>query len=130
MPVIAFHSFYAIIPVSLFLVYDFVVIKQNISIIYNYANSLIMIRIQKIIPWRGKKNLSIARNGYAQTKLSLCNLHELYFSFKFKFPGTDVKFSKFCSLRVQWCVLADSLGTYSVCVCIYKRPKHNTLTSC
>ena len=43
---------------------------------------------------------------------SLCNLQELYTAFKEKHPNVNIVFSKFCVLRLKWCVLAgynDSL---------------------
>ena len=48
---------------------------------------------------------------------SLCNLQELYTSFKEKHQNVNIGFSKFCALRPKWCVLADSKMTHSVCVC-------------
>ena len=48
---------------------------------------------------------------------SLCNLQELYTSFKEKHQNKYIGFSKFCALRPKWCVLADSKMTHSVCVC-------------
>jgi hypothetical protein len=47
----------------------------------------------------------------------LCNLKEAYSSFKEKFPGAKIGFSKFVELRPKQCVLAGSSGTHSVCVC-------------
>ena len=48
---------------------------------------------------------------------SLCNLQELYTAFKEKHPNVNIGFSKFCALRLKWCVLAGSKMTQSVCVC-------------
>ena len=48
---------------------------------------------------------------------SLCNLQELYTAFKEKHPNVNIGFSKFCALRLKWCVLAGSKMTRSVCVC-------------
>ena len=48
---------------------------------------------------------------------SLCNLQELYTTFKEKHPNVNIGFSKFCTLRPKWCVLAGSKMTHSVCVC-------------
>ena len=64
-----------------------------------------------------KNIISIAKNIHVQKRLLLCNLRELYFSFKQEFPEEKVKFSMFCFLRPKWCVLAGSLGTHSICVC-------------
>ena len=48
---------------------------------------------------------------------SLCDLHELYTAFKEKHPNINIEFSKFCTLRPKWCVLAGLKMTHSVCVC-------------
>ena len=50
-------------------------------------------------------------------RLILCNLKELYAAYKFKYPDHKVGFSKFCSLRPKWCVLAEVKGAHSVYVC-------------
>ena len=34
-----------------------------------------------------------------------------------KYPNVKLGFSKFCTFRPKWCVLAGSSGTHSVCVC-------------
>ena len=47
----------------------------------------------------------------------LCNLKELHSAFKEKHPAVKIGFSKFCSLRPKWCLIAGSSGTHSVCVC-------------
>ena len=66
----------------------------------------------------GKKNyVSIGRKEHKQKRLVLCNLSELYTSFKDKYPNLKIGFSKFCTLRPKWCVLAGPSGTHSVCVC-------------
>ena len=54
-------------------------------------------------------------NNFANCK-SLCNLQELYTAFIGKHPNVNIGFSKFCSMRPMWCVLAGSKMTYSVCV--------------
>lgn len=43
----------------------------------------------------------------------------MYSSFKWQHPDIKIGFSKFCTLRPKWCVLAGSSGTHSVCVCTY-----------
>ena len=48
---------------------------------------------------------------------NVCHLQELYTAFKEKRPYVNIGFSKFCSLRPKWCVLADSKMTYSVSIC-------------
>ena len=66
----------------------------------------------------GKKDfVSIARNTHMQKRLLLCDLKELYASFKQKYPRLKIGFSTFCSLRPKWCVLIGCSGTHSVCVC-------------
>jgi len=66
----------------------------------------------------GKKDfVSISRNVHQQKRLLLCNLKELYCAFKLKHPSLKVGFSKFCSLRSKWCIIAGATGNHSVCVC-------------
>ena len=48
---------------------------------------------------------------------SICNLEELYTTFKEKHPNEKIGFSKFCALRPKWCLMAGSKMTHSVCVC-------------
>ena len=48
---------------------------------------------------------------------SFCNLQELYTAFKENHPNVNIGFSKFCALRLKWCVLAGSKMAHSVCVC-------------
>ena len=39
-------------------------------------------------------------------------------------PQAKIGFSSYAKLRPQWCVLAGSSGTHSVCVCVYyQNPK-------
>ena len=65
----------------------------------------------------GKKDyVSIGQNVHKQKRLVLCNLSELYSGFRDKYPNIKIGFSKFCTLRPKWCVLAGSSGTHSVCV--------------
>lgn len=60
---------------------------------------------------------------HRQKRLILCNLKELYESFKKEMPNAQVGFSTFASIRPQHCVLAAASGTHSVCVC----PMHQNL---
>lgn len=70
-----------------------------------------------------KDKVSVHRNIYEQKHLILCNLKELYSSYKEKFPNDKVGFSKFCELRPKWCVTVGQPGTHSVCVCsIHQNP--------
>ena len=66
----------------------------------------------------GKKDyVSISRNIHMSKRLILCNLKELYAAYKERFPDHNIGFSKFCSLRPKWCILAGPKGTHSLCVC-------------
>ena len=38
-------------------------------------------------------------------------------AFKEKYPNVKLGFSKFCTFRPKWYVLAGSSGTHSVCIC-------------
>ena len=44
-------------------------------------------------------------------------MQELYTTSKEKHPNVKIGFSKLCTLRSKWCVLAGSKMTHSVCVC-------------
>ena len=44
-------------------------------------------------------------------------MRELYSCFKCGCPYLKIGFSKFCSIRPKWRVLAGSAGTHTVCVC-------------
>ena len=50
-------------------------------------------------------------------RLLLCNLKELYVSFKTEFPDISIGFSKFAELRPKWCISVGPKGTHSACVC-------------
>ena len=66
----------------------------------------------------GQKDfVSIGHNVHKQKRLILCNLKELFSSFREKFPEIKIGFSKFCSLRPKWSILPGAAGTHSVCVC-------------
>ncbi|GBN58021.1 hypothetical protein AVEN_226241-1 [Araneus ventricosus] len=70
----------------------------------------------RILP--GMKDVvSIGKKVYKRKRLILCNLSELYSSFKLEYPNLKIGLSKFCSLRPKWCVLAGASGTHLVCVC-------------
>ena len=68
-----------------------------------------------------KKNLLASVKEYLNknfaTCKSLCDFQKLYTAFKENHPNVNIGFSKFCTLRPKWCVLADSKVTHSVCVC-------------
>ena len=63
-----------------------------------------------------KDYVSIAKRVLKQKRHVLCNLREIYAAFKEKYP-VKLRFSKFCTFRPKWCVLAGFSGTHSVCVC-------------
>ena len=66
----------------------------------------------------GKKDhASIQKGIHKQKRLVLCNLHELFVTFKERNPDVKIGFSKFCTLHLKWCVIAGSSGTHSVYVC-------------
>ena len=66
----------------------------------------------------GAKNyVSVTRNVHQQKHLLLCNLKKLYQSYKEKFSQHKIGLSKFCELRLKWCIPISSSGTHSVCVC-------------
>ena len=64
-----------------------------------------------------KDYVSIDWNVHKQKRLVLCNVSELDNAIRDKYPNIKIGFSKFCTLRPKWCVLAGSSGTHSVCVC-------------
>lgn len=70
----------------------------------------------RILPG-AKDKVSIKKNVYMQKRLILNNLRELFSCFKWENPNVKIGFSKFCTLRPKWCVLAGAGGTHSVCVC-------------
>ena len=87
-------------------------IKEEIVLFYEDGKT------SRIIP--GNKDfVSIGRNMHKQKRLLLSNLKELHSIFQLKYSTMQTGFSKFCSLRPKWCVLPDSPGTYSVCMCIH-----------
>ena len=66
----------------------------------------------------GKKDFISMENGeYAQKRLILCTLKELYQYYRETFPSDKIGFSTFCSLRPKYSIFAGSYGTHSVCVC-------------
>ena len=63
-----------------------------------------------------KDYVSVTRNVNQQC-LILCNLKELYQSYKEKFSQHKIGLSKFCKLRPMWGIPISSFSTHSVCVC-------------
>ena len=77
-------------------------------------------KISRIMPEKKDYTfVSIGRNIHKQKRLLLANLKELHSIFKLKYPPRQIGFSKFCSLRPNWCVLPGSSGINSVCVCTH-----------
>lgn len=94
--------------------------------------------ISRVCP--GKRDfVIISLNGEKiskQRRLVLCNLKEAYQIFKAKYPTIRIGFSRFSTHRPANCVLANSSGTHTICVCIYHQniklmfdalKKHNVL---
>ena len=80
-------------------------------------------QFSRLLP--GKKDrVSIGKKEYQQKRLILLTLKELFQQFKIQHPDIKIGFSKFCTLRPKWCVVAGSAGTHAVCVClIHENPK-------
>ena len=67
----------------------------------------------------GKKDfVSIDRNNHCAKRLLLCNLKELYATYRCTYPEDKISFSKFASLRPKWCSLVETKGSHSVCACV------------
>lgn len=64
-----------------------------------------------------KDVVSLGGKKYEKKRLILSNLNEMFANFKREHPDIKIGFSKFCTLRPKWCVLAGASGTHSVCVC-------------
>ena len=71
----------------------------------------------------GKKDfVSVFLNGkkvHKQKRLILLRLKELYIEFKKMYPDYKIGFSKFCELRLKWCITVNSSEAHCVCVCTY-----------
>ena len=66
----------------------------------------------------GKKDyVSVTRNVHMQKRLVLCNIRKHFNAFKVRYPEVKIGFSKFCSLKPKWCILAGASGTHTVCAC-------------
>lgn len=64
-----------------------------------------------------ERNLS-GEKIHKQKWLVLWNLKELYIKYKYEHLNEKVGFSKFTEIRLKWCVLAESSGIHTVCVCV------------
>ena len=71
--------------------------------------------ISRVMP--GMKDFISVKIGdtrmHVQKRLILCNLREVYASFKTKHGNAQIGFSKFVDLRPKECVLAGASGTHS-----------------
>lgn len=56
--------------------------------------------------------------GRVQKKIVLCNLSELYASFKTTYPQISIGFAKFAKLRPVHCELVGANGSYASCLCL------------
>jgi len=72
----------------------------------------------RIIPGL-KDKVSLSKNVYAQKRLLLCNIDELYALFKSENPNVAISRSMFFSLRPKQCVTVSAPGAHSVCVCTH-----------
>ena len=75
--------------------------------------------LSRLMP--GKKDFALVREDgnrfHVQKRLLFCNLKEAYQLFVSRHPGVKIGFSNFAELRTKECVIAESSGTHSVCVC-------------
>ena len=72
----------------------------------------------------GKKDyVSIQKCVLKQKRLVLCNLNELFVSFKERNLDVKIELPKFCTLHPKWCATAGSSGTHlDVSVLLIKIP--------
>ncbi|XP_034246667.1 uncharacterized protein LOC117648316 [Thrips palmi] len=61
--------------------------------------------------------VSVSKGVYEQKRLLLCDVAELYESFKKAYPDLKVGLSTFYALRPKWCVFAGGAGTHEQCIC-------------
>lgn len=73
-------------------------------------------------PMPGMKDFKSVKTSdgriHKQKRLLLGNLREMFKRFKEINPDAKVGISKFASLRPEYCILAGSSGTHTVCVCV------------
>ena len=65
----------------------------------------------------GAKEVSLGNKVYAQKRLMLYSIKELFNCFVTKYPEAKTKLTSFYSLKPKWCVQAGKSGTHTVCVC-------------
>ena len=91
----------AIITETLYLVKKF--LKMTISVGRYLKRKTMLVQVKEYI----NKNCNLQ---------SLCNLQEFYTAFKKELPNVNIGFSKVCTQRPKWCVLAGSKMIHSVCI--------------
>lgn len=66
------------------------------------------------------RDLTTGEKTYAQKRMLLYTLHDLYKNFIDDYKGDEAlpKFSYFVSLKPQECVYAGDPGTHTICVCV------------
>ena len=62
---------------------------------------------------------------HVQKGLVLCNLRELYRTFKDKYPNESIGFSKFAEVHPKHCVLAGASGTHCLCMHVSSKREAN-----
>ena len=73
-------------------------------------------KVSRIMPGT-KDKVSLGNKVYAQKRLLLCIVKELYNHFVSKYPEAKIKLTSFYSLKPKWCIQSGKSGTHSVCVC-------------
>jgi len=64
-----------------------------------------------------KDKVSLGKKTYAQKRLLLCSVKELFNCFVTKHPEAKIKLTSFYSLKPKWCIQPGRSGTHTVCVC-------------
>ena len=64
-----------------------------------------------------RDKVSVRNKVYAQKRLLLCTMKELYNHFVSKYPEAKIKLTSFYSLKPKWCIQPEKNGTHSVFVC-------------
>ena len=72
--------------------------------------------VSRIMPGT-KDKFSLGNKVYAQKRLLLCTVKELYNHFVSKYPDAKIKLTSFYTLKPKWCIQPGKSGTDSVCVC-------------
>ena len=85
-------------------------VKQLIKEAYEDDETL------RIMPG-AKDKVSLGNKVYAQKRLMLCSIKELFNCFVTKYPEAKIKLTSFYSLEPKWCIQPRRSGTHTVCVC-------------